>query len=71
MNEIEKQIKLLRGGSAFLTAMGLVTPAKQMEEAADTIEKLSSRVHEELAIQYAQGYNDGFMEGLKMTEGKE
>ena len=26
---------------------------------------------EELAIQYAQGYNDGFMEGLKMSEGKE
>ena len=71
MNEIEKQIELLRGESALLTVLGFVTPAKQMEEAANTIEKLSSRIHEELAIQYAQGYNDGFMEGLKMTEDKE
>ena len=26
---------------------------------------------EEMALQYAKGYNDGFMEGLKMSEGKE
>lgn len=26
---------------------------------------------EDMALQYAKGYNDGFMEGLKMSEGKE
>ena len=25
---------------------------------------------EDMALQYAKGYNDGFMEGLKMSEGK-
>lgn len=34
---------------------------------------IASRDHqqnEEMALQYAKGYNDGFMEGLKMSEGK-
>ena len=34
------------------------------------IQALQADNSEEMALQYAKGYNDGFMEGLKMSEGK-
>lgn len=69
MSMITEQINRLR--EAAMVMNGDNNIAKLFREAADTIEKLSSRVHEELAIQYAQGYKDGFLEGMKMGEGKE
>lgn len=35
------------------------------------IQAIQADNSEEMALQYAKGYNDGFMEGLKMSEGKE
>ena len=34
------------------------------------IKAIQTENSEEMAIQYANGYNDGFMEGMKIGEGK-
>ena len=51
-------------------SLGIPDPeaVKALEMAIQAIQVDTS---EEMALQYAKGYNDGFMEGLKMSEGKE
>lgn len=34
------------------------------------IKAIQADNNEEMALQYTKGYNDGFMEGMKMSEGK-
>lgn len=61
----------------ILTAMkksylSLGIPDPEAVEALDmAIKAIQTDNSEEMALQYAKGYNDGFMEGLKMSEGKE
>lgn len=61
----------------ILTAMkksylSLGIPDPEAVEALDmAIKAIQADNSEDMALQYANGYNDGFMEGLKMSEGKE
>lgn len=61
----------------ILTAMkksylSLGIPDPEAVEALEmAIKAIQADNSEEMALQYAKGYNDGFMEGLKMSEGKE
>ena len=61
----------------ILTAMkksylSLGIPDPEAVEALEmAIKAIQTDNSEEMALQYAKGYNDGFMEGLKMSEGKE
>lgn len=61
----------------ILTAMkksylSLGIPDPEAVEALEmAIQAIQVDNSEEMALQYAKGYNDGFMEGLKMSEGKE
>lgn len=60
----------------ILTAMkksylSLGIPDPEAVEALDmAIQAIQTDNSEDMALQYAKGYNDGFMEGLKMSEGK-
>lgn len=52
--------------------MALGIPDPEAVEALEmAIKAIQTDNSEEMALQYAKGYNDGFMEGLKMSEGKE
>ena len=52
--------------------MALGIPDPEAVGALDmAIKALQADNSEDMALQYAKGYNDGFMEGLKMSEGKE
>lgn len=61
----------------ILTAMkksylSLGIPDPEAVEALEmAIQAIQTDNSEDMALQYAKGYNDGFMEGLKMSEGKE
>ena len=60
----------------ILTAMkksylSLGIPDPEAVEALEiAIKAIQAENSEEMALQYAKGYNDGFMEGLKIPEGK-
>ena len=66
----EDAIHILTAMKKSYMALGIPDPeAVGVLEIA--IKAIQTDNSEEMALQYAKGYNDGFMEGLKMSEGKE
>ena len=66
----EDAIHILTAMQKSYLSLGIPDPeaVEALEMAIKTIQTDNS---EEMALQYAKGYNDGFMEGLKMSEGTE
>lgn len=66
----EDAIHILTAMKKSYLSLGIPDPeaVAALEMAIQAIQVDNS---EEMALQYAKGYNDGFIEGLKMSEGKE
>lgn len=66
----EDAIHILTAMKKSYLSLGIPDPEAvgALEMAIQTLQADNS---EEMALQYAKGYNDGFMEGLKIPEGKE
>ena len=66
----EDAIHILKAMKKSYLSLGIPDP-EAVEALEMAIQAIQTDNSEELAIQYAKGYNDGFMEGLKMSEDKE
>ena len=66
----EDSIHILTAMKKSYMALGIPDP-EAVEALEMAIQAIQVDKSEEMALQYAKGYNDGFMEGLKMSEGKE
>jgi len=71
IQKLEKYKKVMNDLLTIITeSTGLNCFEFDIEPFDMAIEALRAEDDEKMALQYAQGYNDGFMEGLKMSEGK-
>ena len=66
----EDAIHILSAMKKSYMALGIPDP-EAVESLEIAIKAIQTDNSEEMALQYTKGYNDGFMEGLKMSEGKE
>jgi hypothetical protein len=66
----EDAIHILTAMKKSYLSLGIPDP-EAVEALEIAIQAIQADNSEEMALQYAKGYNDGFMEGLKMSEGKE
>ena len=65
----EDTLHILEAMKKSYLALGIPDP--EAVEALDmAIKAIQADNSEDMALQYAKGYNDGFMEGMKMSEGK-
>ena len=66
----EDAIHILTAMKKSYLSLGIPDP-EAVEALEMAIQAIQTDNSEDMALQYAKGYNDGFMEGLKMSEGKE
>ena len=66
----EDAIHILTAMQKSYLSLGIPDP-EAVEALEMAIKAIQTDNSEDMALQYAKGYNDGFMEGLKMSEGKE
>lgn len=65
----EDAIHILTAMKKSYMALGIPDP-EAVEALEMAIKAIQTDNSEDMALQYAKGYNDGFMEGMKMSEGK-
>ena len=64
----EDAIHILTAMKKSYMALGIPDP--EAVEALEMAIKAIQADNSEMALQYTKGYNDGFMEGMKIPEGK-
>jgi hypothetical protein len=72
IQKLEKYKKVMNDLLTIITeSTGLNCFEFDIEPFDMSIEALRAEDDEKMALQYAEGYKDGFLEGMKTAEGKE